>query len=170
MGIMGLTFLHGPFLGKKWMKMLLKSLLPPPRCHIGQVKMVGNSQQKQRYSYRDTEGGAATMLYYRLRQIDKDGQALFSKTQAVKLAYSPKLAFYPSPFGDDLTIQYEILENAQVDIADLQGRILRSFILTADKNLQTQEMGGLANGIYIATVKSRSSAPFIRKIIKLTPP
>ncbi|MBF9238612.1 T9SS type A sorting domain-containing protein [Hymenobacter sp. BT683] len=73
---------------------------------IGQVQSAGNSSRNQTYKLRDTEAGAqgVAMLYYRLRQVDVDGQQAYSPVVSVAMgklrAAAPQLSVYPNPATD----------------------------------------------------------------------
>ncbi|NML66830.1 hypothetical protein HHL22_16615 [Hymenobacter sp. RP-2-7] len=66
---------------------------------VGQVAAAGSSATTRQYSLRDSEAASLTgTLYYRLRQLDRDGTATLS--QVVALAGSaPRASFslYPNP-------------------------------------------------------------------------
>ncbi|MDO7844831.1 T9SS type A sorting domain-containing protein [Hymenobacter sp. M29] len=73
---------------------------------VGQVAAAGNSTQALAYKLRDAEAGAlgASVLYYRLRQVDRDGATVFSPVVALAvgqpLAAAPQLQVYPNPAVD----------------------------------------------------------------------
>jgi hypothetical protein len=79
----------------------------------GRMQGSGTSIQGHTYSFVDAALGAATTLYYRLRQVDRDGTSVFSPVQVVTLAAgsSPvQFAAVPNPTTADnlhLAVQYE---------------------------------------------------------------
>lgn len=131
---------------------------------IGQIKMSGNTPEKKSYFYDDTEG-CVTTTYYRLRQVDKDGQADFSKIVSVTPAGQAKFLLYPMPLGETLNMDYQIDTDATVDITDIQGKIVKTFVLDAHKTVHVLSVSDLPKGVYIAKIKS-SHNPIVRKIIK----
>ncbi len=69
---------------------------------VGRVAAAGSSSSARNYQLRDTEAGALdrATLYYRLRQVDVDGQETFSPVVAVavgKPAATAQLDVYPNP-------------------------------------------------------------------------
>ena len=77
---------------------------------VGQVAAAGNSTSPRAYKLRDAEASrqGVRTLYYRLRQVDLDGQQSFSPVVAVAvaqlLAAAPQLEIYPNPAADAQTV------------------------------------------------------------------
>jgi hypothetical protein len=64
---------------------------------VGQVKAAGDSRLKLEYSFLD-EAPLPGINYYRLKQVDKDGSAEYSKIVAVNVQDgSTQFAIYPNP-------------------------------------------------------------------------
>ena len=85
---------------------------------VGRVDAAGSSTSRRSYQLRDVEAGAlgATMLYYRLRQVDADGREAFSAVVAVavgKQASLAQLGVYPNPAGT--------AQEARLDFRNLPG-------------------------------------------------
>jgi hypothetical protein len=73
---------------------------------VGQVAAAGNSTEARAYKLRDAEAGTqgVDMLYYRLRQVDRDGSTFLSPVVALavgKLAAAPQLQVYPNPASEN---------------------------------------------------------------------
>jgi hypothetical protein len=108
---------------------------------IGFVKGIGNSNKINSYffNYINTES-----TFYRLKQIDFDGQFEYSNTIATK---NKKIEseILPNPFKDEITI---INENTitKTEIIDITGKV----VLTVEQNSNkaTINTAGLNNGIY----------------------
>ncbi|WP_139925438.1 T9SS type A sorting domain-containing protein [Hymenobacter sp. DG01] len=67
---------------------------------VGQVAAAGSSSSVQRYTLLDATAGAldAPTLYYRLRQVDRDGTEVYSSVAVVRLRTAPVVfAVYPNP-------------------------------------------------------------------------
>ncbi len=83
---------------------------------IGQVQSAGNSSSLQAYKLRDAEAGAqgAAILYYRLRQVDVDGQQAYSPVVAVTVgklqAATPQLSVYPNPTSDAKAVMVQLTD------------------------------------------------------------
>ncbi|MDO7854164.1 T9SS type A sorting domain-containing protein [Hymenobacter convexus] len=73
---------------------------------VGQVAAAGSSTRALTYKLRDAEAGAkgVSVLYYRLRQVDRDGTFSYSPVASVTVgklaAAAPQLQVYPNPALD----------------------------------------------------------------------
>jgi hypothetical protein len=94
--------------------------------------------------------------YYRLQQVDLDGQSTYSKTIVLNNA-DFELAFdiYPNPNNGtfDIRVNNESTELAYtLDVLDMQGKLVYS--TTGDKSYDTIRIENLASGIYIVRLSS----------------
>lgn len=100
--------------------------------YTGSVTARGNSNVRIDYTYTDADALATQpVMYYRLKQIDKDGTFTYSKTvQVSKLATNTSsVTVYPNPFEGNLNIaiQSTVSGIAHAALVDLQGRTVMSF-------------------------------------------
>ncbi len=93
---------------------------------IGQIKGNGTSAVSQRYEFTDDALNTQnSTTYYRLQQVDFDGNSTYSKTVSVVSESKATLAIYPNfaKKGDNLTL--ETVKNAQVEVFDISGRVVQ---------------------------------------------
>jgi hypothetical protein len=133
---------------------------------IGRVPGAGNSTTVQTYAFRD-ENPLPGLNYYRLRQVDADGQYAFSRTVAVTTSKNaPALTIAPNPAAEFITVQFAQVAEAPVQwlLADASGRVLRSG--TADTERFDLPVSDLAAGVYVLQVVAATwtnGVMFIRK-------
>ena len=136
---------------------------------IGEVNAAGNSSLPLKYQFTD-ENPLNGINYYRLRLIDKDNSQKVSDIVSVRNSFVSRMTIYPNPAKNLITIELsaEKIENAQIDITDLNGaKVLRSHAtLTSGTNKVTFNIGSLPAGIYNVNVKTTSGSQTI-KISKL---
>ena len=112
-------------------------------------------------SYGFTDAGASThttgVLYYRLRQVDYDGQASFSPVQTVRFRFAgTNVALYPNPTTSSATLDLSALPAGDytVEVVETTGRrVLRG---TYQAGKQTLLLDGLATGTYFVKVQGAS--------------
>ena len=120
----------------------------------------GNSNQLTSYSYTDLENNKDGIRYYRLKQIDFNGQEAFSGIQAVKFKTSnQQVEVYPNPVEHTFEVNLVSLtkNNVSLKVTDALGRIVvaRQVPVSAGVNKITVPFGSLyAPGVYIVSVFS----------------
>lgn len=70
---------------------------------INRIKGAGNSQELRSYSAVDKDF-SPSRTYYRLRQVDYDGQSTFSEIQSVEAYTSREIRLYPNPSDDFMRV------------------------------------------------------------------
>ena len=133
---------------------------------IGQVPGAGTSFEPQHYIFTD-ERPLPGLNYYRLRQVDFDGQFSYSPVVTALVGQPGGILLFPSPATDFLNIQLEkpLEETVVWEVFDLTGRLLRSgkFLAeTADVEINVNE---LPRGIYALRVVAGREA-FVKQFQK----
>ena len=133
---------------------------------IGQVTGKGTSSQTNVYSFTD-KYPLPNVSYYRLRQIDENGDFSFSSVSAVRFtsaAATLTASVYPNPAKDWVTIQLNEKSEATISVINVNGQIVLS-------QKSTQEMvklnlGNLPAGTYVVQVVTDLGV-VTKQIIKL---
>lgn len=116
---------------------------------LGKIPGAGNSNELLRYNYEDTEA-PGQKLYYRIKQVDFDGQVDFSKTIAVSAANNKApeatLEVFPNPTQGNIYLEWDGQEgDVQIEVFDVQGRMIYTESLNGRQstsiNTQTWESG-----------------------------
>jgi hypothetical protein len=128
---------------------------------IATVASRGGSSQGATYELRDLNIARyqAASVYYRLRQIDRDGTAILSPVRVVAAAPSVLLSAlaYPNPFSNTLTVQLEapIAGAATLLLHDALGRLMWQQTVVVARGATTYslpEAARLPQGVYMLTV------------------
>ena len=133
---------------------------------IADVAGKGNSTSVNYYTYSDVNiSESYSQVYYRLKQVDKNGEPSFSAILTVRTA-KMGIAFnvFPNPAAEKVIINVANLSAASYSIADITGKVQSMGSI----NTQTTEVNlqGLNAGTYFLTVKNASDT-YIHKVIKL---
>ncbi|MFI5222080.1 MAG: T9SS type A sorting domain-containing protein, partial [Bacteroidia bacterium] len=132
---------------------------------IGKLDAAGNSNETRNYLFKDdittNNKQQTTNLYYRLKQIDKDGSVTNSNIVALDLKkLSNSVILFPLPLKNVLTVVSQNNEVVhQITIYDLSGKQL----ITGDSN--ELDVSGLAQGMYIAKIETDRQT-YYQKITK----
>ena len=126
----------------------------------------GNGTTSARSTYATIDARPLPGLnYYRLKQIDNDGQFAYSPVVIVKNAGLTEAILFPNPTSGKLTValpQATTAEALRVRIMDLTGRVMLETKLPVTGEL---DLGGLPNGTYMVTVGA-GQQQVIRKVVK----
>jgi N-acetylneuraminic acid mutarotase len=115
------------------------------------------------YNYTDNDivSLGVPVVYYRLKQKDKDGRFTWSRIVALSIDNSKNLILiYPNPVINEanLTITVNKKEKVQVRIIDNTGRIIKQqqMNLTEGSNALSLDVSGLTKGIYFLELKGET--------------
>lgn len=124
----------------------------------GFVKGAGNSNKTQTYRLSDANAfglSNASVLYYRLKQVDFDGQFSYSEMVSVgdDVALNNEVSVYPNPFANEFTITLNTSNSgmASIDIMNIQGKVVSTKIVSVVaglNNFPITENASLQAGVY----------------------
>ena len=118
--------------------------------NIGFVVGNGTTSEKQSYSFTD-EGPLSIGGYYRLCQVDNDGNKAYSKAVYVANAQKSVLTLSPNPAYDRISLGLsDDVVDATVTVFDMMGRVLLQTKFTGFN--ADLDISGLISGTYCATV------------------
>lgn len=116
----------------------------------------GNSDQVLNYTYNDPNN-YQTISYYRLLQVDLNGNGKYSEVRTVKgTTQSGKLMLFPNP-GTNGKINVMFSDEAsprEVVVYDANGRVVKSYKNVVNSNLMIDQ---LKPGVYNVQVKNTAT-------------
>jgi hypothetical protein len=129
---------------------------------IGTVAGSGNSSQLRNYQFTDQlEESSATIIYYRLKQVDIDGKSAYSKIVALRLnnLVIKNYSVYPNPFTSDLKIQISSQKESGVlvQIHNAAGQLeitQKANLQSGDNIIIVQNLGALSPGLHLMKIVS----------------
>jgi len=119
---------------------------------VGQVGLNGGSSYHFEDNYVPTSN-----VYYRLQQLDKDGQTFYSN-MAQLTVNNKQFSINPNPAKDFTTISFnKTVDKATIAVYDITGKavITQSLSGTNSYNLNTQT---LTNGVYVIKVNTATGS------------
>ncbi len=134
---------------------------------IGTVNGIGTTTQP--YIFNDTRPGKKGKKYYRLKQIDANGNFFFSPVLMVDHDLQKDQVF-PNPFTNELTVHVESDVETAVDLilSNNNGRTINQFSIIVQAGTQEiafQIGNDLPAGMYFLRVVSQGKATF-HKLLK----
>jgi hypothetical protein len=126
------------------------------------VKGAGNSSRVINYNSTDAkafEKANSTVLYYRLKQVDFNGEFSFSNTVKVtkNVAAANALTVYPNPFNAAYSVSFEAVNAGTVSLVmvDLQGKTVASHtspVVKGSNTISFDNLNDLQTGVYFVKV------------------
>lgn len=135
---------------------------------IAFVSGKGTSTQLSNYSYSDNPKGITTLtkIAYRLRQLDYDGTANYSKEIYVDFSGAPKSFAldqnYPNPFNPATVIRYAIPTESRVKVTiyNVSGEVIKELVNEVqsagfhERTFSTNSGISLSSGIYFYSIEA----------------
>ena len=125
---------------------------------IGTVAAAGSSSSPRRYELLDSQLPAgATQLYYRLRQVDRDGSVSYSPVRAVALkGAATGLSLYPNPLPGGATTLAGAQPGTVASVYDALGRFVTSATADAAGTAALTLPAGLPAGVYVVRASTQA--------------
>ena len=138
---------------------------------IGEVNGAGNSNEIQTYTYMDKNPDRETN-YYRLKQIDFNGQFAFSRIRSLDFESDHRIInFYPNPSrAGNVNLNYvsNVEETIEIYLYDMAGKLIDSkllFVINGHNKFELDSANLLA-GIYTILIKNSTFTKHKKLIIK----
>lgn len=143
---------------------------------VASVNGKGTTNEMSHYDYLDVNPfGAATTLYYRLKQVDYNGEYEYSSVIAVskdKLGNGVTIeTINPNPFTQQLSVTLNQVSEGNVAIAvyDLSGKVLYTHTQNTGSGklvVDLKDLSNLPEGVYILSV-TNGSETIRQKLVKV---
>lgn len=137
---------------------------------IGRQAAAGKSTVPQSYKMQDF--APLAVAYYRLRSVDNDGSFQLSNIVAIfrqRDLFGISAAF-PVPTTDDVNIQYESLEETDINlrVVDIAGRIVSEQTCVASKGINTcvVSLSELTAGTYFVVIDNGQFVSAPARVVK----
>jgi len=131
------------------------------------VKGAGNSFTLKSYTYTDNNPYLAGANYYRLRQVDFNGEFSYSEVKMIDLSKTNgTIVVSPNPFYNtfEVVINNREYTGADVNVVNMAGQSVYSGSIQG-QNILKIDLSDYSAGVYFVTVNTGSET-YTEKIIK----
>ncbi|MEZ4756902.1 MAG: T9SS type A sorting domain-containing protein [Flavobacteriales bacterium] len=130
---------------------------------LGKVNGMGNSQVTTTYAFVDQQPHSG-MNYYRLKQVDQNGEWTYSETRSVFFRRTGlPIELYPNPARESIAIAFDAVEEgaAQWRVLDMSGRIVLqgNAAMQIGTNRIDIALERVENGSYMVELLDANSVP-----------
>lgn len=123
--------------------------------HYTQAGIVAAKNGKENhYSFNDYEA-YGNLIYYRIKQVDQDGQYSYSKTLLVKKENQPEVKLYPNPATDNIYIS-GIAAGDVITVWNVLGA--RIYQTKAIHNVERIAVKGFTKGSYTVVINTANGS------------
>jgi len=140
---------------------------------LGFIEGNGNSNSPKKYNFRDTNPLGGSKFFYRLKQIDTDGQYELSDEVEIDLLPAKYELYqnYPNPFNPNTNIKFALPEDAKVSIRiySMLGELVTELInqvYEAGYHKVEFNANRYASGVYIYSLETKNFTD-IKKMVLL---
>lgn len=131
---------------------------------IGFVAGNGNSLETIKYQFIDETPNLGEN-YYRLKQIDFDGNFEFTDIVFVHFEKEIKVNIFPNPTSENVTIQGDLPTNSQIELINIKGQIIYQQSNFTNEQLKI-DLSDFPNGVYLLKISKEKDVIVSQKIIK----
>jgi len=133
---------------------------------IGEVKAsLASDAKPQIYSFTDKQPVNGTN-YYKLIQIDNDGKTKELGIRTVNFSFpTSDIQLYPNPTDDLVTLSFSAATFNQLQVIDLNGRILQKIGIGDRENTKVISLSSYQAGIYVVKFIGSETVE-LRKLIR----
>ncbi|WBA42295.1 cadherin-like domain-containing protein [Hymenobacter canadensis] len=141
---------------------------------VARVNGQGTTASASSYSYTDAGAGkqGTKLLYYRLRQVDRDGTEAYSPVQTVRFegkAEPAGISLYPNPATPTQATQLDLsllpAGTYEVRVLDNVGRAVLTLTMTGG-DIKPLELHNAAKGTYIVLVRGTDGKQYAKRLVK----
>lgn len=141
---------------------------------VGTVNAAGTSIQTQNYSFTDKNVTQlqSSVLYYRLKQVDADGNYSYSKVEKINIqAKAPVIKAFPNPFRYQLSLTIKHVSRTDktesVSLYTRDGKLVyqRKLDQRGDATILLEGIPPIASGVYALQV-SINGRLYVMQLLK----
>lgn len=131
---------------------------------IGFIEGAGTTNSTRSYQFIDNTAGEAGKYYYRLKQIDTNGEYAYSDIVEFEVNVPKEFALkqnFPNPFNPQTEIIFQLMEEVDVNITvyDILGREIQTLVnerMKAGTHRVTFHAEDMGAGLYFYSIKAGS--------------
>lgn len=122
---------------------------------VATVFSAGNSSARVSYAYNDVFSPNASIVYYKLKMIDKDKKYSYSNVRIIRIAgetASNRLITYPNPAISDLRVTLPSSwqdKKVRFEVYDINGKLAKTFDKNNAVQTETISIQEMSTGLYV---------------------
>jgi hypothetical protein len=129
--------------------------------NVGRVAGRGNSNIVNAYTFTDKTAGSLNLntVYYRLKQVDFNGEFDYSAVKVVRPSAEPVVETYPNPATDRINVNAEVSGTTSIQLLNAKGITVYTEQFTAEGKVQKViNLGTYPKGMYFVRIQSNAGS------------
>lgn len=131
---------------------------------VGTVKGAGNSSVNTSYSFTDKNSSSSSVVYYRLRQVDMNGDFEFSAIKALTISNNMPARIYSSGKNINIELNKEIKSQITVKILNANGQLIDQQAFESGYRISIN-LAGKPAGVLIVNISDNRSINQSSKLV-----
>lgn len=126
----------------------------------------GTTSQAQQYSYTD-RSDLSSVAYYRIRQVDVDGNSVYTIVKTVRSEEAKKEAtiYAASKNTINIDLNSAAKKDMQVTVLNMNGQVMARQVFHAASYRVNMQIPSVANGMYVVVVTDNNGWSESKKIV-----
>ena len=133
--------------------------------NIAYVAAVGNTNEMSSYSFTDKTAAAKT-TYYRIKQVDNDGQFVYTSIKSLRTASETNVGVKVSSTASNVVVEFseQIKGNVMVRLVSLSGQVVSQKMYTQPSGYVILDKASL-KGNYLVSVTDGQNFKIAQQVI-----
>jgi len=131
---------------------------------VGEVLGKGNSNLMQQYEFTDNKSLTSNFSYYKLKQIDLNGEFVYSNVLLFEIENNQQTKIYPNPTTDVLNFQFGNNVERNITLSNIMGEQVMS-LPTISNRVFRVNIAELPKGFYFIEIESGGQKE-VQKVLK----
>jgi hypothetical protein len=135
---------------------------------IGEIESPGSPGSQNIYNFVDSDPGYG-IVYYRVKEIDPDGMYKLSSVRSLRMeADIIEYKIFPNPARSIVQLKHKQLTDSQskLFIYNVNGQTIKTINLSPGSTLQTIDIAGFSNGIYLFQIRYGDGSAEHQSLVK----
>jgi Secretion system C-terminal sorting domain len=135
---------------------------------IGEIESPGSPGSQNIYNFVDSDPGSG-IVYYRVREIDPDGLYKFSSVRSLRMEESVlDNKIFPNPARSMVQVKHKKVPDGQskLFLYNVNGQTIKVINLSQGSILETIDISGLKNGMYLIQVRHSDGSTQHNSLVK----
>jgi hypothetical protein len=134
---------------------------------IATVTAAGNSTVISNYSYTDRKTSAAQVMYYRIKQVDLDGQFTMTAVRTIKMQQAQAEVKVSAAGNNTVLVNFsqQVKSNVVIRLTSMTGQVISQQLVSNPAGQITFSAHNSLTGVYVVTISNGSNLMVSKQVL-----